>query len=92
MRAHVPVAVGNVVDYFPGEYDKLMAAPNGQPLAAIVVHVWSDWSINVSVFDAQGDLFARHAVMRYPPESPQPAGVPRWDWPVHSWPPSEWSP
>lgn len=89
---HVAPSVGLIVDYFPGEFDVLMAGPPSQPLVGLIVHVWSEWCVNLVVFDVQGALFVRTSVQRYPDITPQPLGAPRWHWPARDWPPAEVAP
>jgi len=64
--------VGRVVWYHPGSSDP-GPSPEGQPLAAIVSHVWSDTCINLAIFDANGVLYNRTSVLLVQDGAPVPS-------------------
>lgn len=46
-------SIGRIVHYLAGE---------GQPLAAIITHVWNDACVNLTVFGPNGDTYGRTSV------------------------------
>lgn len=54
--------VGRIVWYHPGAEDP-GPYPDGQPLAAIVTHVWTETCINLAIFDANGNPYSRTSVL-----------------------------
>ena len=54
--------VGRVVWYRPAETYPQVIAYDGQPLAALITHVWSNHCVNLVVFDANGTPFPRPSV------------------------------
>lgn len=47
--------VGRVVHFWPGpQASQLLQSSDGQPLAAIIAHVWTDRLINVMVINTRG--------------------------------------
>lgn len=64
--------IGRVVWYRPGPTDDLVGNDGGQPLAAIVAHVWSDTCVNLAVFDANGQAHNRTSVYLVQDETPRP--------------------
>lgn len=58
MTTRIEPTPGRVVWYTPSAADTL-ALNDGAPLAAIVAAVHADGSVNLAVFDAQGDSRAR---------------------------------
>lgn len=53
--------VGRVVWFTPADAD-LITRYGGQRFAAIVAYVWSDWLVNLTVFDHDGYAHARTSV------------------------------
>lgn len=49
----IPPSNGRIVWFTPSKADRLPHDPN-QPLAAMIVHVWGDRIVNLSVFDRDG--------------------------------------
>jgi hypothetical protein len=64
--------VGRVLWY----WDSALTAehPDGEPLAAIVVRVWSDSLVNLCVFDSSGNPTSRTSVALYQGEGDRPGG------------------
>jgi hypothetical protein len=60
--------VGRVVLYHPPE-----AHPDVEHLAAIVTYVWSSECVNLVVFDANGEPFARKGIFLFQGEGERPA-------------------
>jgi len=54
--------IGRVVWYHPSEFDRTPMTLHGEVLAAIIVHVWSDTYVNLTVFDSNGTPHARTSV------------------------------
>lgn len=54
--------VGRIVWYYPFPNDP-GPSPGGQPLAAVVAHVWSDTCVNLAVMDANGATYNRTSVL-----------------------------
>jgi len=52
--------VGRIVWFIPKKGD--FAERNGQPLAAIVVHVWGDRCVNLQVFPHNGGFLFQESV------------------------------
>ena len=52
---------GRVVWFHPGKYDDLIST-DPQPLAAIVAYVHSDWMVNLTVCDRNGEWHSRTSV------------------------------
>jgi hypothetical protein len=46
--------VGRIVWYTPPKSDTTTVRNGGQPLAALIATVWSETSVNLAVFDANG--------------------------------------
>ncbi len=57
--------VGRVVWYHPARSDPGPLPGGGQPLAAIIAHVWSETCVNLTVFDANGTPYGRTSVFLY---------------------------
>lgn len=56
-------SVGRIVWYRPSVNDAgVMLIRDGQPLAAMVVYVWHDRMVNVTVWDHNGKAFVRTSV------------------------------
>lgn len=55
---------GRVVLYFPSELDikRGMVQYGEKPMDAHIVFVWSDYTVNLAVFDHAGNLFQRASV------------------------------
>lgn len=62
--------VGRVVLYRPGR--SFTGQYNGQLLAALITHVWSETCINIGGFDACGNPFAQTSVYLKQDDSPAP--------------------
>lgn len=62
----IPPTVGRVVWFYPSansaEGGFARHADGGGPYAALVAHVWSDYMVNLSVFDANGTPHSRTSV------------------------------
>lgn len=71
-------SVGRIVRYFPTTTDGLAAPDEG--CAALIVRVWSDVMVNLTVFDAAGNTHSRTSVGQ------RREGVTQfcWDWPERS--------
>jgi hypothetical protein len=56
--------IGRVVWFHPGAWDHVnLTRPDpSQPLAALVVYVWSDRMVNLAVFDQNGIAHGRTSV------------------------------
>jgi len=63
--------VGRVVWFYGYESDTYPGARYG-PQAAIIVKVWSDTSVNLVVFDANGVPMSRTSILLVQPESETP--------------------
>lgn len=63
--------VGRVVWFYPFENDP-GPSPGGQPLAAIIAHVWSDSCVNLMVLDANGKTYNKTSVLLVQEDSPRP--------------------
>lgn len=75
--------IGRVVHYFPSEADRLegMEVHSDAPCTALVVYVWSDTCINLTVFDHDGCPWARRSVQINGPSSGEAGAVkPRAEW------------
>lgn len=71
-----PSTVGRIVHYWATED----FGQQGQPLAAIITHVWSDTIVNLSVFHPSGGTpQSRISVQKRDPFESLPSGA-RWDW------------
>jgi hypothetical protein len=57
--------VGDIVHYFPLRDEKILTHGDREPLAAIIVCVWDDNLVNVTVFDAAGHPQPRTSVPLY---------------------------
>lgn len=72
--------VGRVVHFFPATSDDLF--PHGccgTPLAAIIVHVWSDTCVNLAVFDGGAHQHTRTSVLLHQEGNERPgAGFAAW--------------
>lgn len=60
--------IGRVVWYHAKDGDF-----NGQPLAAIVCHVWSDTCVNLSIFDSNGNQHGLTSVFLYQGDTDRPS-------------------
>ncbi|MBV8666712.1 MAG: hypothetical protein JO269_09530 [Burkholderiaceae bacterium] len=67
-------SIGRVVWFHPSLSDLSLAKGDGQPLAAIVAHVWSDTCVNLAVFDANGVSTSRTSVLLVQDDNPVPDG------------------
>lgn len=54
--------VGRVVWYWPSPHEPLAQPEIGEPLAAIIVQVLGDRSVNLTVFDTRGNPYGRMVV------------------------------
>lgn len=71
--------VGRVVWYWPSPKEHIVGNDGGQPLAALVAHVWSDTCVNLAVFDANGCGHSRTSVLLHQDGNPRPgAGFCEW--------------
>jgi predicted deacylase len=77
MTAIVPTP-GRIVWFHKGPGDWLVQRE--QPLAAIVTYVWNDRMVNLSVFDAQGSVFARTSIPLVQDGDTVPAGSAYAEW------------
>jgi hypothetical protein len=66
--------VGRIVRYFPGT-DTMPRPLDGA--AALIVHVWSETTVNLTVFDSNGCAHQRPSVSQR--TEANPTGT--WDWP-----------
>lgn len=73
--------VGRIVHYFPGPND-VPAHTNGlgadDPIAAVVVRVWSEHTVNLCVL-ADGPYFHWRTSVQHADVAP--GDSPQWDWP-----------
>jgi hypothetical protein len=62
---------GRIVNYHPSEDDRRRMTIHGDgPLAAMIVHVWSDTCVNLVVYDSQGVGRGRSSVTLHQDEGP----------------------
>ncbi len=66
--------VGRVVYYYPSEHDVLYKPGYAEPRAAIVVRVWNDRMVNLSVADTEGNWQGRTSVALVQEGDEAPAG------------------
>lgn len=71
--------VGRVVWYHPAPGDPSV---EGEHLAAIVAHVWSDTMVNLAVFNTNGVHFSRTSVFLYQGVGQRPAVGAYCEWPT----------
>jgi hypothetical protein len=73
-EVRIPPTIGRVVLYTPANNvsDSVFASHGGQKHAAIVAYVWSDFLVNLAVFDHNGGLHARTSVPLIQPHEPKP--------------------
>ena len=76
----IPPSHGRIVGYTParksGDFDsdgQVTQHDKQKPLAAMVVHVWSDRMVNLVVFDSNGGQHQRTSVDLLQDEDPAPA-------------------
>lgn len=70
---------GRIVHYRPGPGD-VANHSIGEPLAAIVCHVWNDRMVNLCVFDANGNPMPRTSVVLLQPGDQAPTGGAYCEW------------
>lgn len=63
--------VGRVVHFWPHPMDELVDG-HDQPLAALIVHVWNEGCVNLTVFDANGIPHGRTSVVLHQDGNPKP--------------------
>jgi hypothetical protein len=66
--------VGRLVWFTPSVDDITFAINGDQPLAGIIVTVWSDTYVNLAVFDANGISASRTSVLLVQDDMPRPSG------------------
>ena len=62
--------VGRVVWFYPQKGNG--PDPQGQPLAAVIAHVWGDEMVNLMVIDANGVPSSETSVSLFQGEGPRP--------------------
>lgn len=72
--------IGRVVWFTPLLNENIMAKRSDQPFAAIVTHVWSDWSVNLTVFDHDGVPWPHTSVTLVQEGEPKPDGGRYCEW------------
>lgn len=68
--------VGRIVWYHPQKRGMGVGDPgpdpDGQPLAAMIAHVWSDTCVNLTVSDVNGNTYGRTSVLLVQDDAPVP--------------------
>lgn len=54
--------IGDVVWFWPAASDRIHRTDKALPLSAIIASVWNDNSINLAVFDSNGNSMGRTSV------------------------------
>lgn len=65
--------IGRVVWFWPNP-DSPQGNTDGQPLPALICHVWGDTCVNIAGFDANGNPFKHTSVTLYQGDSDRPKG------------------
>jgi len=72
---------GRIVWFRPnGFYDSINHYNIGEPLAAMIVHVWNDRMVNIVLFDSSGMSYPFTSVHLRQPEDPVPVGTGYAEW------------
>lgn len=76
--------IGRIVHYFPGTNDA-EARSNGvkvdEPVAAVIVRVWSDATVNLQVITDCGPGVLARTSVQHKDVRPESSESPYWDWP-----------
>lgn len=80
-----PPTVGRIVWFWPTDTDPLakFGRNEGEPLAAMIVCVWSDDLVNLTVFSGDGTTHGRSSIhlAQDPAERPTPGDYAFCEWP-----------
>jgi hypothetical protein len=82
VQAKVKPSIGRIVHYYPCSMDTDLARWAGVECAALIVAVWDDRCVNLTVFDRDGGQHGRPFSICYPEDQPAPVDTARWAWPV----------